>query len=320
MKKLKRISALFSLFMIVFIIILPVSVFSEEQGDIQPDDTALDSSVLEEITYSRAKILRVLSEEDSQVDYSGGSIKSNIQVVEALVVKGRHRGEKVIADCDMYFGAGDKYNSMKLEPGDEVFLFFEENEDGTVEKAYVAEIARDKYLLYLIIGFLVMLLLIGRLKGLKAIISLLLTVIGIWKVLLPAILNGWDPVLVSVGLCIIVICFTMLIISGFNKKTFAAVIGTVGGVLVAGIIALIIGTMAKLTGFGDDDSQMLLYIPQNIQLNFRGLLFAGIIIGTMGATMDVGMSIASAMHEIAGHRDRYLKSGHRDRSLVPEPS
>jgi len=56
--------------------------------------------------------------------------------------------------------------------------------------------------------------------------------------------------------------------------------------------------MAKLTGFGDDESQMLMYIPQNVTFDFRGLLFAGILIGTMGATMDVGMSIASAMHEI----------------------
>ena len=99
-------------------------------------------------------------------------------------------------------------------------------------------------------------------------------------------------------MCILIIAVTLLIISGFNKKTLSAIIGTAGGVLIAGIIALIVGSAAKLTGFGDDESQMLMYIPQNITFDFRGLLFAGILIGTMGATMDVGMSIASAMHEI----------------------
>ena len=68
--------------------------------------------------------------------------------------------------------------------------------------------------------------------------------------------------------------------------------------LTAGFLAYLVGNIAKLTGLGDDESQMLLYIPQNIDFNYKGLLFAGIIIGTLGASMDMGMSIASAMHEV----------------------
>jgi uncharacterized membrane protein len=81
------------------------------------------------------------------------------------------------------------------------------------------------------------------------------------------------------------------------RKTLSAIIGTAGGVLSAGVIALVIGSLAKLTGLGDDESQMLMLV-QDVHFDFSGLLFAGILIGTMGATMDVGMSIASAMHEI----------------------
>lgn len=257
-----------------------------------------DESSHEEVPYSRGRVIKVLETENNETDYSGGGIMFNTQILDVLIIKGPHKGENVRAEYELNFGFSGKYESASLSEGDEVLLYLEENESGNVEKAYVAEIARDKYLLYLVIGFVVILLIVGRLKGLKAIISLTLTIFAVIKVLLPAILKGWDPVIVSVAICISVICVTLIIISGFNKKTLSAIIGTAGGVIAAGIVALIIGTLAKLTGLGNDDSQMLMYIPQNVQFDFRGLLFAGIIIGAMGATMDVGMSIASAMHEI----------------------
>ncbi len=197
----------------------------------------------------------------------------------------------------MNFYLNDKYKSVRLGKGDEVLLSLEENKDGSIRSAYVAEIARDRYLAYLAVGFAVMLVLVGGIAGLKAIVSLGLTVLAVLKILLPAILRGWNPIMVSVGICVAAICTTLLIISGFNKKTLSAVVGTTGGVVVAGISALLVGSMAKLTGFGTEESQMLMYI-QNVQFDFRGLLFSGIIIGAMGATMDVGMAIASAMHEI----------------------
>lgn len=268
----------------------------EKQVDVQAENT--DGSEDETVPYSRAKVLSVLTEENRETNHSGGNFKSNVQVVEVLIMKGPHQGEKVCAEYELNYGFNEKYKFIQLKKGDEVLLLLEENKDGAIENAYIAEIARDKYVLYLVIGFVLILILVGRLKGLKAIISLAFTAIAVLKILLPAILKGWDPVMVSVAICVAVICVTMLIISGFNRKTLSSVIGTTGGVVVAGIIALIIGSLAKLTGFGDDESQMLMFIPQNINFDFRGLLFSGIIIGTMGATMDVGMSIASTMHEI----------------------
>ncbi len=252
----------------------------------------------EEPPYSRARVLKVLDEIENEIEYSGGVIKSHIQLLEVLITKGPHKGEIVQAEYELNYDFGGNYKSFQLSKGNEVLLYLEEDELGGVEKAYVGEIVRDKYLLYLVIGFAVILLVVGRAKGLKAIISLVLTIFAVIKILLPAILKGWNPVFVSVIICIGIICITMLIISGFNRKTTSAIIGTAGGVIIAGIIALIIGSLSKLTGFGNDESQMLMYIPNIVQLDFSGLLFSGIILGTMGATMDVSMSIASAMHEI----------------------
>ncbi len=272
------------------------------------DDESLhqDKNVENEVDYSRAKVIKVL--EESNKTNLNEDIESNTQLLEMLIIKGPHKGEKVNAEYELNYNFSNKYNSIPLKVGDEALLFIEENDAGEVETAYVAEIVRDKYLLYLIIGFIILLLIVGRWKGLKAIISLVITVFAVLKILLPAILNGWDPVIVSVLICIGVICISMLIISGFNRKTYSAVIGTVGGVIVAGLIALLIGTLAKLTGLGNEEANMLMFIPHDVYFDFKGLLFAGIIIGTMGATMDVGMSIASAMNEIKENSPQIKKS------------
>lgn len=276
---------------------LPDSTYQETYDEFQ-FDSGLPEEEIAEPEYPRGRVIAVLDQTQEETEFSGGNFNTSIQMLEVLILNGAHTGKTVQAQYMLNYGFSDKYEYTRLSKGDEVLLYLQENEQGVIEIAYVAEIVRDKYLLYLVIGFMLALLAVGRLKGLKAIISLILTALAVIYILIPAILNGWDPVKISVLMCILIIAVTLLIISGFNKKTLSAIIGTAGGVLIAGIIALIVGSAAKLTGFGDDESQMLMYIPQNITFDFRGLLFAGILIGTMGATMDVGMSIASAMHEI----------------------
>lgn len=151
-------------------------------------------------------------------------------------------------------------------------------------------------LLYLIVFFLGSLLVVGGIKGLKAIFTLAFTIFAVIKILLPMILNGYNPVFVSVGICAVVIVVTLLVVSGVNKKTLSAIIGTLGGVIIAGFLALFTGYMACLTGLGNEESIHLILYSRNI--NFRGLLFAGIIIGALGAVMDVGISVASSMYEV----------------------
>ncbi len=287
----KNVAAVFVMTAVVCICfaVIIVNVYCED---------SIEQAEQQQLEYHRARVLNVIKHEDTRTEYSGGVLVSNIQLVDALILKGQHKGEVVRAEYVLNYGFSEKYKSIQLSKGDEVLLFLEEDDRGKVQKAYVAEIARDRFILYLVAGFLILLIAVGRLKGVKAVISLALTAAAVFFVLLPAILDGWDPVIVSVGVCVAVICITLIIIGGFNRKTFSAVAGTTGGVVAAGVIALIIGSLAKLTGFGDNESQMLMYIPREIHFDFRGLLFAGIIIGAMGATMDVGMTIASAMHEI----------------------
>jgi uncharacterized membrane protein len=87
-------------------------------------------------------------------------------------------------------------------------------------------------------------------------------------------------------------------VSGFSKKTLAASLGTAGGIIVAGIFATIFGNLMKLTG-ACDHSMQLSMLENGDRFNFENIMISGVIVGALGACMDVGMSIASALHELS---------------------
>jgi len=139
---------------------------------------------------------------------------------------------------------------------------------------------------------------LGRKKGVNTILSLGLTCAAIFTVFIPAILSGFNIYLMAILVCMYTTIVTLLIVIGFNKKSLASVAGCVSGILAAGIIAIIMDRVLNLTGIVDEHSRYLINMPGGVKLNLRALIFAGIIIGAMGAIMDVAISIASSLWEI----------------------
>jgi len=200
-----------------------------------------------------------------------------------------------------------------VEKGQKVSLMVEEYEDGSY-KAYIEDYYRINSLIYIIIAFILLVIVIGKWKGIKSLISLAVTIGTILFIMLPLILKGWDPIFVSVATAVFVTVVTIFLVGGVNEKTISAIIGTSFGVISAGIIAFVFSNTAILTGLSAEEASMLLYIPQAIEFNFRHLLFAGIIMGALGAAMDVGISISSSIYEINKanpelSKSRLFKSG-----------
>lgn len=239
-------------------------------------------------TYEKALVLEVLEENinDENVE--------TMQLVKLEVLTGEHKGKTFNVENVQ---SGHPVYDIPVKKGDKVMVFVEETEDGNIE-VNISDYIRSNYIVILIIGFILVLLLIGKIKGLKTIVTLVFTMFMIFKVLLPMILRGYNPVFITILISSIITIVTMIIISGLSKKTLAAILGTVSGVLIAGLLAFIIGTKVRLTGLSSEEAVMLMYIPQNINFNFRELLFSGILLGTLGAVMDVSMSIASSIEEI----------------------
>lgn len=149
----------------------------------------------------------------------------------------------------------------------------------------------------LVVIFLLLLIIFGGFKGIRSAFSLVITFLLIIFCLIPLLINGFNPILATIIVSSITILINFLLISGFSKKSFCAIVGTISGTIIAGGLAFFFGNYMALTGISDENVQFLIS-HTDIYLDYRGLLFSGIIIGTMGAVMDVAMSIVSFIFEI----------------------
>ncbi|OEH86894.1 hypothetical protein BHU72_01120 [Desulfuribacillus stibiiarsenatis] len=239
----------------------------------------------------KGRVIKII-EEKRNFDYGGG-MKADMQRFEVEILDGTYKG-KIIESENMMFG--NPAYDLWVKEGDRILMFLEE-QDGVMQ-AHMMDFIRDRYIYLLVAAFILLLILIGRMQGVKSVITLGLTVLIIGKVMLPLLFQGYSPVPLALITGLAVSTITFLIVCGFTKKTLAASLGTLGGLTTAALLSIFISSLANLKGLSGEEAQMLLYIPQEITFNFRGLLLAGIIIGALGAVMDVSISIASAMEEI----------------------
>lgn len=242
----------------------------------------------------KGRIIEVTSDEMVEYTTSGGGYKQRVQEADVLLTNGPYKGE--IVSVINYIDEVYAYN-LDLRKDTSIYVMMNYDEWGNLIQSYVYEYQRDKYLYALIFAFLLMMVLVGGIKGFKSLITLGLTIVGVYF-MLDGVIKGGNAILLSMMVSILVTIVTMALIAGFNSKAVSAIIGTMAGVLVAGIIALIVSRYAHLTGLGSSEAQMLLFSDHATNFNFSNILFASILIGTLGAVMDVAMSIASSINEI----------------------
>ena len=242
----------------------------------------------------KGKVIEVISEEEIVDPLSQQPTKH--QILKVRITSGKFKGNELAV---INYQTDNPIYNIKIEEGNGVIIALEMSQDGNkIEEAYIADHLRQDELYFLLVLFIVVILAIGWRKGAKAICALLLTLVLIWGVLLPGFLQGFNPIWLTAVIAIISTIVTLLIVGGRSLKSITAITGTLGGVAVAGVLAFVVGNAAYLTGFSSEEAAMLLYIPQAANLDIKGLLFAGIIIGALGASMDVSMSIASAVEEV----------------------
>ncbi|WMJ81025.1 YibE/F family protein [Clostridium sp. MB40-C1] len=241
----------------------------------------------------KATVLEILSINEKEIRGEKDSIKE--QQAKVIINSGSHKGENIVIVNSI--DTANVAQEYLLNKGDEILLSIEES-NGKIVKGYMYEYDRHKYLLYLVVIFIVLMILIGGSKGIKSTFTLCFTVFIILKIFPMLLLRGYNPIKTAIGMSIVITVVTLLIVSGSSRKTITAIIGTSCGAAVSGIIAIVVGDLAKITGYVTEEGQMLMYIPQDIKFDYKGLLFAAILMGALGAIMDVSMSIVSAMNEI----------------------
>lgn len=149
----------------------------------------------------------------------------------------------------------------------------------------------------LFIAFVLLLVLFAGWTGVKAVLSFVLTVLMIWKVLIPLFLKGFNPIILSMLIVIAMTAATILLVSGLNKKSWVAVLGSLSGSLITCVLAVVFGKSFKVHGAVLSFSESLLYSGYS-HLNLTDIFIAGIFIASAGALMDLAMDISAAVHEI----------------------
>ena len=152
-----------------------------------------------------------------------------------------------------------------------------------------------------IIGFAVLYLgtlcVIGGKKGIRGALGLVFTFAAIIYVYLPLVYQGHSPFMSAVFICAVTAAVTLYLIGGAGKKTVCATAGTLAGVVIAGVAAAIFSRLSGITGWNVSDIESLLTLWQTNNIQVGGLLFSGLLISSLGAVMDVAMSISSSMQE-----------------------
>jgi uncharacterized membrane protein len=177
-----------------------------------------------------------------------------------------------------------------LKGGDRILL---SSEDGAT---YIEGFFRENVCWILLGIFAILIFAVGGKKGILAFISLLMKIGILLFIFIPSIKVGASPILAASIFCLVSTFLTISLVSGFNYKTLAACLGTSGGVICAGVIGAVAVTAARLSGLLEPEMESLHY--QYPSLKISEMISAGVLIGSLGASMDVAISVASALWEV----------------------
>lgn len=213
------------------------------------------------------------------------------QVVRVLMKTGGLKGREIetTSSSGFLFGApctvGTKVVVMQSLAGDTV-----------VSSVYAQD--REFQILAFAALYLLALCLIGGWQGAKGALGLVFTFGCILWVYLPLVYRGWSPFWSAVLVCAVTAVVTLWLVGGPTRKTLVAAAGTVAGVVMAGVAASLFSLATGITGWNVSDIESLMTLWSTADIQVGGLLFSGLLISSLGATMDVAMSIASSMAEV----------------------
>ncbi len=222
-----------------------------------------------------------------------GDHTQNYQTLSVEILQGDAKGQQFSLD----FGKTQlRSDDFRFKVGDKLYVTQGTAPDGTV-RVYYADFDRSKPLIILAVVFLLAILVMGRWKGAGSLISLAISMFMIIGYIIPHILNGEDPVRVSIIGSVILMAVTLYLTYGWNLKTHSSVISMGFSLLLTGGLAALFVTLSRLNGYGDENALYLIQLS-SVQINPQGLLLGGIIIGTLGVLDDLVTSQSAAVVEI----------------------
>lgn len=237
-------------------------------------------------TFEKAVVTQIV---EDNITENGNRVGQ--QTVKLLIESGEHKGEEITGtSSSSYLYGADCVEGLK------VIAIISESENTITASVYNYD--RGDILYLIILFFIVVLWLIGGKKGLNSAIGLVFTFVCIIFLFLPMIYRGVSPILSAVVIVILTTFVVMYLIDGISVKSICAMLGTIAGVLISALFAALFGCLTNISGNNVSDIENLMYIGQMTDIDVGELMFAGILISTLGAVMDVAISVASTINEI----------------------
>lgn len=239
----------------------------------------------------RAEAL-VLEVDDSMVQFAG-IIKHGEQSVKLRILNGKFKGREVI-------GVNRLIGKLEMDKifrkGDKAFVVIDYSGD-KINFVNVIDHYRINIEIALFVAFVFLLVAFAGWTGVKAVLSFVLTVLMIWKVLIPLFLKGYHPIILSLLAVSIMTAAIIFLVAGVNKKSYAAILGSLSGSFLTCILAIVFGRIFKIHGTILPFSESLLYSGY-LHLNLTDIFIAGIFIASAGALMDLAIDISASVYEI----------------------
>lgn len=242
--------------------------------------------------FAVAEVTDVLADNASPDTWTEGR-RIGQQLLEVKVLTGEHKG--AVLEAANFLSA---YANVDAKVGTKVIVRLDVDEQGELYVVWVPAYNRAPVMLGLALIFAALLVIIGRKKGVMALVGLVYTLACIWFIQVPMILRGAEPVLVSIIIVALTTAASLLFLTGLSRKTLCAVLGCVCGVGVAGIFAAVSGSISQLNGFNLPEAEDLVLRATQDTVRISGLLVSGILVASLGAVMDVAMSISSSCWEL----------------------
>ena len=224
------------------------------------------------------------------------------QVLSFRILSGQFRGETVQVNN---IWTGRAFGDRVLHKGEVLFLDIPLRDPTRpkIDTVSIREYFRTPFLLYLAGALGILMVLVAGMKGVRAILTLFVTAFTVIYLLVPLTISGYNPIAVALLIATFLTFATFLLITGFSFKVISGVLGTLGGLAAVGILSVLSQHAMVLTGLAQEFGFLELGIalwrtPASHHWNFTGILSAGIILGAVGAMMDVSMSISSSVHEV----------------------
>ena len=266
---------IFIIFIALFLFI-PLVSFAQEKDNKKNDEVF------------KASVQQILEEKDGVREDGSKSIQQKIKL---RGLEGSWKNKEIVFDGTEI----DLLSASRYKQGDLVLINYSPGPEGE-DNFYIVGYSRSSSIFWLTLLFVLVVIVVGRLKGFRSLFVLLLTFLIILQFIIPKILAGGNPLVISIFGSFIILVLSVYITEGFKKTSTIVIAAMIISLIITGLISYWFTGLTKLTGFASEESMFLMGLAGG-NLNVQGLLLAGIIIGSLGVLDDIVISQVIVVEE-----------------------